>query len=205
MVSFAADKITHRRAASRGPMNLQPQTRPAVSRFHSGHAYVAAPKRVSPGPTRATGLRFARDAVASVVVLAPRGHSPQDRPKALPVARKRVFNLGRHLSVDLALHDVVALQFAEMLGEHLLGRARDELLQLIEALGAAFEVKEDEGLPFATDDVGGALHRAIHVFHQITPAGTWYPEGAYYMNQYFSVKCRVWPAANAREPGAADL
>lgn len=86
--------------------------------------------------------------------------------------RKRVFDTRRHLGIDLAVHDVVALEFTEMLGEHLLGGARDQLLQLIETLRAAFEVKQDEGLPLATDYVGGELHGTVDIFHEIAPWGT---------------------------------
>lgn len=85
------------------------------------------------------------------------------------MARERVFDARRHLGEHLAMDDVVALEFAEVLGQHFLRRTGNEFLQLIESSRAALQMEQDQRLPFSTDNFGGELHGTLGVFHKNTP------------------------------------
>jgi hypothetical protein len=85
------------------------------------------------------------------------------------VLREGVFDAGRNLRVHDPIYNAVPLEFAEMLGEHLFRCARNQPLKLAKAAGSILQIKEDEGLPLATDDFGGELDRAIETFHRILP------------------------------------
>lgn len=127
----------------------------------------AGPAGGGPKSMGAAAVRSSARAVAGAVASSPSGHGAKNWPKALAVARQRVFHARRHLRVYLAVHDVVALEFAQVFGEHLFRRMGNELLQLIEPSRAALEMKQDQWLPFAADDFGGELHRAVGIFHDL--------------------------------------
>ena len=72
-----------------------------------------------------------------------------------------VFDLGRHLRIDGAADDAVALELAELLDQHLLRDGRDRSLQLREAQDAAREeVEDDHHLPAPLQDAERALDAA---------------------------------------------
>lgn len=90
------------------------------------------------------------------------------------MTRERVFDARRHLGVHLAVDDVVAFKFAQVLGEHFFRRVGNQFLELIESPRAALQMKQDQGFPFSTDNFSGELHGAVGVFHKNTP---WEPSG----------------------------
>lgn len=50
----------------------------------------------------------------------PGRHQAKDGAKAFTMSRKRILDARRHLSVDLAADDLVALQFSQLLRKHFL-------------------------------------------------------------------------------------
>jgi uncharacterized zinc-type alcohol dehydrogenase-like protein len=71
-----------------------------------------------------------------------------------------VLDLGGDLGVDLAGDDAVALELAELVGEHPLGDVGEELSELSEAAGSGEEVVEDHALPAAAEGVEEGLDGA---------------------------------------------
>lgn len=58
------------------------------------------------------------------------------------------------------MDDGLVLQLPQLLGQHLLGDARDQALDLAKPQGAGQQVVDDQDLPFAPDDVHRGLNRA---------------------------------------------
>ena len=56
---------------------------------------------------------------------------------------------------------MVALQFPQLLREHLGSGLRDQLVQFPVAQGAANQVPQDEGLVLAANQAQGRVHRAV--------------------------------------------
>ncbi len=77
------------------------------------------------------------------MLLSPGGHQSQNGPKTLTMPRERILDAWRHLGVDLAADDVVALQLPELLRKHLFGGSGEEFLELAEPADASLEVKQN--------------------------------------------------------------
>src|SRR5208282_2206904 len=133
--------------------NLRRGRRKCQGRFWEARAYVGRPLKYSSAHRSATppsrGASHPPVAVACGVFLSPGRHHFEDGGEAFSMARERVFDPGRNLGVDLAADNLVALEFAEFLGEHFLGGLGDQQLQIAKAPGCAFEIEKDEGFPFA--------------------------------------------------------
>jgi hypothetical protein len=71
------------------------------------------------------------------------------------VFRERVFHLRRHDGINFAANDVITLQVAQVLSQHFLGHARNQLAKLSESFGSTFQIKQDQRLPLAADYVRG--------------------------------------------------
>lgn len=99
------------------------------------------------------------------MLFAPVGHEHEYGAKALAVARERIFDARRDLGEDVAVHDAVALEFAEMLGKHFFRADGNQALELAEAPRFVFEIKQDERFPFAADDLGGEFHGTFEIVH----------------------------------------
>src|SRR5215813_3828374 len=95
-----------------------------------------------------------------------------------------VHDLRRNLVVDGPADQAVGLEFAQLLGEHLLGDGGDEAPQLAGPAGTLQEVEEYDELPLASDDADrhddGALvgglpgHRGLHGHQKVrTGCGGW--------------------------------
>ena len=69
---------------------------------------------------------------------------------------ERILDARRHLGIDLAADNVVALQFSQLLRKHLLGRSREELLELARVVA---HTKERRFAPLATYTAGIAAER----------------------------------------------
>ena len=78
---------------------------------------------------------------------------------------ERILDARRHLGIDLAADDVVALQFSQLLRKHLLGGSREELLELAEPANPALQVKQNGRFPLSTNDVGGDSNWTIKRIH----------------------------------------
>ncbi len=78
---------------------------------------------------------------------------------------ERILDARRHLGIDLAADDVVALQFSQLLRKHLLGGSREELLELAEPANPALQVKQNGRFPLSTNDVGGDGNWTIKRIH----------------------------------------
>src|SRR3989442_15863313 len=88
------------------------------------------------------------------MLLSPGGHQPENGAEAFSMSGERIFDARRHLGVDLAANDGVALQFAQLLREHIFGWARKESLQFAEPADVAREVLENGRSPLSHGDVG---------------------------------------------------
>jgi len=91
--------------------------------------------------------------------------------------RQRIFHLGRDYRINFASNDFVAFQVAQMLRQHFLGHAGNQLAKFSKSLGPAFEIKKDERLPLAANHVRGQLHRTIELFHLSTQGYKKVPTG----------------------------
>jgi hypothetical protein len=67
--------------------------------------------------------------------------------------RKRIFYFGRHDRMHHALHQAVALEAAQGLGEHFLRNSADLALKRSVTHGAAGKNLDNEGGPFVSDTV----------------------------------------------------
>lgn len=95
------------------------------------------------------------------VCLAPLAHQVRDRPQGPPVGRERVFHLGRHDRIDLAVDDAVVFQLAKLLGQHAFTDVRNFAPQFPEAAGAIPQPEQNEDLPFAPDHFQRGFHRTV--------------------------------------------
>ena len=77
--------------------------------------------------------------------------------------RERVFHFGRDLAIDLARHDAVAFELAQVLREDLARDAGDEPLQFAKAPHAALEAPQDQWLPFSADHRQRGFDRTIRL------------------------------------------
>ena len=62
------------------------------------------------------------------------------------MAGERVLYARRHLGIHFPVNNSVALQFPQVLGQHLLGQPRDEPLQFAEPPGSAFEMEQERSV-----------------------------------------------------------
>ena len=99
------------------------------------------------------------------MLLSPGGHQSEDGSKAFAMFRERILDARRDLRVNLAPYDVVALQFSQLLGQHLFCGCRQKPLELAEPANSTLQVEQNGRLPFSTDDVGGNGNRAIERVH----------------------------------------
>ena len=83
---------------------------------------------------------------------APLREGEQEGPKGLAVRGQFVFGAQDGLMVEGALKNADLLQFAELLGQHLVRDLRDAALELTKTEPAALELVEDERFPLASDD-----------------------------------------------------
>ena len=89
--------------------------------------------------------------------------------KLSPISDSRYSTRGGTSRIDLADHEPVLFQRAELLGQHALGDAGHPPPQLAEALGAILQMVEDDALPFAVDQIEGRLDRAARPARKISP------------------------------------
>ena len=75
------------------------------------------------------------------IFLPPIAHLQQDRLQAFAEVGKRIFDLGGHFAVDVAVNDAVFLQFAQLQREHALGNAGQQALQFAKAFFAQEEME----------------------------------------------------------------
>ena len=75
----------------------------------------------------------------------------QDRHEGAPERRERVVYARRHLRIDLALYQTVALEIAQLSREHFRGDAFHRALQLAETLRAVHERAQNDDFPFIAD------------------------------------------------------
>src|SRR5512133_2113238 len=82
-----------------------------------------------------------------------------------PQLRKRIFYFGRHDRMHHALHQAIALEAPQGLGEHFLRNPADLALKRSVTHGAAGENLDDEGGPFvsyAVEHQPGGTSRIEH-------------------------------------------
>src|SRR5215472_4838709 len=70
---------------------------------------------------------------------------------------KAIFHPWRDLGVDLSNDQPVVFERAKLLGQHALGDPGHPPPQLAKALSARLQMKEDDALPFAVDQIEGGL------------------------------------------------
>ena len=87
---------------------------------------------------------------------------------------ERILYARWHLGVHLAVNNSVALQFPQVLGQHFLSQLGDESLELTEAAGSAFEMKQERRFPLPADDGSSQFDRAIRVIHESPQPGVGY-------------------------------
>ena len=69
--------------------------------------------------------------------------------------------------MNRSVDNLVALEFAKMLRQHLLGRAGDQSLQFAKAARSRFKMENNQGLPFPADNVCREFHGTFEVVHRI--------------------------------------
>ena len=95
------------------------------------------------------------------MLLAPFAHQFRDRPQGPPVGRERIFHLGRHDRIDLAVDDAVVFQLAKLLGQHAFTDVGNLAPQVPEAVDLIPQPEQNEGLPFAPDYLQGGFQRTV--------------------------------------------
>src|SRR6185312_1039102 len=103
------------------------------------------------------------------MALAPRPQRLDDGTQALADFGQRIFDPWRHLGIDLADHQLVVLERPELLGQHPLGNPGHPPPQLAKPLGAGLQMKQDDTLPLAVDQVERRLYRTTGSMGKITP------------------------------------
>src|ERR1700752_3761386 len=97
---------------------------------------------------RTRGLDTRRTAWGRGLFLCPREELVERRAQGLPPVGQVVLDLRRHLCVDDARDDAVALELPKLLDQHLLRDGRNRALEIREAqLPAAEEMEQDHELP----------------------------------------------------------
>src|SRR5262249_37448407 len=109
------------------------------------------------------------------------------RAQRVAEGRQRVFDPWRYFRVDLAVHDAVALQLAQVLRQHPLADARDAPPQGGEAVRPLLEPAQDDRLPLAAARVQGPLDRRV-----VLPPGRLRPRPG--RHAYFPVRIALRPA-----------
>src|SRR6266542_4210258 len=94
-------------------------------------------------------------------LVAPVAHGPEDGYQRPAELAHRILDPRGNLRVDGPDDQLVALQLAKLLGEHLLGHLGDQPAKTAEALRRLLEVPEDERLPLAPDRLERRLHSAV--------------------------------------------
>src|SRR5262249_45382617 len=114
----------------------------------------------------------------SPLLRAPFAHGLDDRAKGTSARCQRVLHAGRDLCVDLAAHDAVTLELAELLREHLRRDAAHPPRELRVALLPRNQVIENAGFPAATDHLQRCVRGAhgLHALHGLRP---YYENGKY--------------------------
>ena len=95
------------------------------------------------------------------------------------MASERVFHARGNFSIDLAADNAVTFELTQMLREHFFCETGNEPLQLAEAAGVAFKMKEKRWFPLSADDGSGQLDGAIVVVHGVVPGDIRLPKRAY--------------------------
>src|SRR6202047_12103 len=103
------------------------------------------------------------------MALPPRLQRVDHRTQALTDLRQAIFHPGRHLGIDLADHQIVVLERAELFCQHALGDAGHPPPQLAETLGAVLQVIQDDALPLAIDQIERRFDRAARPMSKIPP------------------------------------
>jgi len=94
-------------------------------------------------------------------LVAPVAHGPEDGYQRPAELAHRILDPRGNLRVDGPDDQLVALQLAKLLGEHLLGHLGDQPAKTAEALRRLLEVPQDERLPLAPDRLERRLHSAV--------------------------------------------
>jgi hypothetical protein len=84
---------------------------------------------------------------------------------------KRVGNLGRRRVRDLAPDDAVCFELPKLSRQDFFAHPRQKSAKLSEALGTEAQMPDSQDLPFPTDGIDGALHRATVMVLQNSPPG----------------------------------
>ena len=92
--------------------------------------------------------------------MAPVAHEAHQRFQRAPQIGERILHFRRHLAIDLAADQAIALQFAQVQGQHALRGARQAAAQLIEPPGAIQQLEQDDQLPATVDHRQRGLHAA---------------------------------------------
>src|SRR5581483_5897272 len=101
------------------------------------------------------------------MALAPGFQRVDDGPQGFADLGEAIFHPRRHLGIDLSDDEPVALERAQLFGEHALGDAGHPAAQLAEALRARLQMKQNHALPLAIDQVKGGFHRAARPMREI--------------------------------------
>src|SRR5262249_43765808 len=107
---------------------------------------------------------------------APISHRFQNRLQRQSIFCQGVINARRHLPKHLTANNSVSFQFAQLLGQHLLGDVRNVTLKLAKPTHAKFvDVVQDYRFPLSRNDVHGGSHTTIlfvEYFHGYQKAPT---------------------------------
>ena len=95
------------------------------------------------------------------MLAAPGGEELHDGAEGFTFGGQGVFDAGWDFGIGGAGDEAVLFEFFELAGEDFEGHAGDDAVDLAEAEGAIEEDVEDDGLPFAADDIDGGGDGAV--------------------------------------------
>jgi hypothetical protein len=99
------------------------------------------------------------------MVLPPFAERLKNRSQSFTVICQRILDLWRHLLKNFTLHNIVTLEFTQLLGEHFLRDVRHELAQFAEAPRFQHQIAGDNRFPFAANDIEGGADCTCFRFH----------------------------------------
>ncbi len=95
----------------------------------------------------------------------PVAHGVQDGPQRFAERGQGIFNFRRDLTKDFSLDDLVSLQFAQLLGQHLRARAGNQAAKFSRPERSLPQVKQDNGFPLPAHDPQGPDNRTLVMVH----------------------------------------
>lgn len=95
------------------------------------------------------------------MVFSPLAEKVKDTGQGETIFTQGVFYMGRDFLVDFSCNDLIFLQFPELLDKHFLADRGNQFLEFTGAQISMTQIAEDDGFPFAADDIHGGFDADI--------------------------------------------